>query len=104
MLSAFLIFESASCNSRFFTTFLPNTYNNVNAIETSMENGEKIIDELEELARKLNFAAIKNKFWGRANSIKELKLRKITWKKKWDREIRNRNKRDGTVRNRDDSK
>ena len=42
----------------------------------------KQIDELEELQRKLNFSAIKNKFWGGPNSIKEkLKLRKITKKR-----------------------
>ena len=40
------------------------------------------IDELEELGTKLNFAAIKNKFLGRPNNIKEkLKLRKIARKK-----------------------
>ena len=34
------------------------------------------------LERKLNFAAIKNEFWGRPNSIKEkLELKKITRKK-----------------------
>ena len=44
---------------------------------------------------------IKNRFWGRPNSIEEeIDLRKITKKDKWDREIkkerrRNRNKRDG---------
>ena len=40
------------------------------------------IDELEELQKKLNFAAIKNRFWWRPNSFKEeLTFRKITRKK-----------------------
>ena len=40
------------------------------------------IDELEELERSLNFVAIKDEFWGRANSIKEkLKLEKNNKKK-----------------------
>ena len=43
---------------------------------------EKKIDELEELQKKLNFAAIKNRFWWRPNSFKEeLTFRKITRKK-----------------------
>ena len=43
---------------------------------------EKKIDELEELQKKLNFAAIKNRFWSRPNSFKEeLTFRKITRKK-----------------------
>ena len=42
----------------------------------------KKIDELEGLGKTLNFAAIKKKFLGGLNSIKEkLKLRKITRKK-----------------------
>ena len=42
----------------------------------------KKIDELEGLGKTLNFAAIKKKFLGGPNSIKEqLKLRKITRKK-----------------------
>ena len=43
---------------------------------------QKKIDELEELQKKLNFAAIKNRFWWRPNSFKEeLTFRKITRKK-----------------------
>ena len=44
--------------------------------------GNKKFDELVELGRSLNFLAIKIRFWGGPNGIKErLRLREITWKK-----------------------
>ena len=44
--------------------------------------GNKKFDELVELGRSLNFLAIKIRFWGGSNGIKErLRLREITWKK-----------------------
>ena len=50
-----------------------------------------------------NFAAIKSRFWGILNNIKEeLKLRKITRKIKSNKEIRNINKRDRKIKNRGD--
>ena len=53
--------------------------------------------------RVLNFAAIKSRFWGILNNIKEeLKLRKITRKIKSNKEIRNINKRDRRIKNRSD--
>ena len=42
---------------------------------------------------------IKNRFWRRPNIIREeTKIKK----NKWDREIRNRNKKDGRIKSRDD--
>ena len=40
------------------------------------------MDKLDELERKLNYTAIKSRFWGRPSSIEEqIELRKITRKK-----------------------
>ena len=56
------------------------------------------VDELEELERSLNFAAMKIRFWGKRNNFREeLRLKEITRKKM--NEIKKRNKRDEKIKN-----
>ena len=56
------------------------------------------VDELKELERSLNFAAMKIRFWGKPNNFREeLRLKEITRKRM--NEIKKRNKRDEKIKN-----
>ena len=63
--------------------------------------GNKKIGQSKELERNLNVMEIKGGFWGRLNNnSEEIKLKKNKKKDKWNREIRNRNKKDWKIKNR----